>query len=383
MTQALLTPRVTTAQTGAGTRLFWKQLLPLGQINYQGRTLSFDRGYLTDLATAFADRAYDMTPIQLADAENRHNMSPELMRGEVRQVEVRDDGLYGLVDLSADAAQLVAERPQLGVSVRIVEDLQRADGKRWPRALQHVLLTADPRLTGMAPWAAVDLAGDLTPVLDLSAETYTRGALVATLTDQEQRVLDSLLAKRGPEPAPAPAVTETAPVVPTLSENPDEWTEAQVDAFLESALAEPTPVPAVLEPVTQPVVEPVTEPTPVLVGAALSNPAPGEAARIAALELSVATSSWREERQNWVSAGVPPVLLDRAAPLLSQPARGQVDLSNGTTLDPFAVVRSVLDAAKGTVDLSSAAGSAVAPDPADPQSVEAVRQSPVYQNWSF
>lgn len=381
MTQALLTPRLDSATVAAGSRLFWKQLLPLNQgINYQGRTLTFDRPYLTDLATAFTEKAYDLTPLVLADEDNRHNMDPARMRGEVRQVEVRDDGLYGLVDLSADAATLVAQHPSMGVSVRIVEDLERADGKRWPRALQHVLLTADPRVTGMGPWAAVDLAADPTPVLDLSAQSYqpTGDPMPGKLTDQEQRVFDALLAKSGPIPVPTPAAAPAEPA--TLSDNPDDWTPEQVDAFLTQALGEPEPAVA---PAAAPAAPAVPEPA--LAGASLSTPAaaPGEAARIAALELSVAQSGWREERANWVAAGVPPVLLDRAAPLLSSFASGQVDLSNGTTLNPFEIVRSLLEAAKGTVDLSAERGSGHhSPTDTDPQSLEAIRNSAIYQNWT-
>ena len=386
-TRALLTPQARGQASRAGTRLYWKQLLPVGRIAYQGRTLTFDQPYLTDLARGFNEQAFDLVPAVLADEHNRHTMAPERMRGEVRKVEVRPDGLYGLVDLSTDAAALIDAHPQMGVSVRIVEDHTRADGKHWPRALQHVLLTADPRVTGMAPWqAAVDLSTDLTPVLDLSAGTYTppsEGAPVAQLTDEEVTAFRALAAKLGDGATPTPVTPPLPqPVTPTvtpaaapqlgddgLPENIDDWTDAQLDAFLGTVLDD---LPA----------DPATPAVPALAGASLSNGSqPGEQARIAALELSVAQAGWRDERANFIAAGVPPVLLDKAEVLLSTPAAGAVELSNGTRLDPFQILRNVLDAAKGTVDLSAARGSSHPGEHADPESLDAVRASAAYTNW--
>ncbi len=393
MTRALLTPRTDSTSAKAGARLYWKQILPLGGITYQGRRLTFDRPYLTDLARAFDEQAYDAVPAVLADPANAHNMDPTRMRGEVRRVEVRDDGLYGLIDLAPDAAELVERMPRLGVSARIVESLERADGRTWPRALQHVLLTADPRVTGMGPWQAVDLSSDPTPVLDLSGEAFTitqEESHMATLTENEEKVLAALLAKKTPADAPAPKeaiTTGPAPVVVTappapaapvvtpkadeLPDDPDSWTDEQLNAFIDGLLKDAP-------------VEPVAPAAPEPVGASLSTPLAGdERARIAALELSVAQSRWRDERQNWVAAGVPPHLLDKAAPVLSVPAAGQIDLSNGTSVDPFSVIRDLLDAAKGTVDLSAEQGSGRGVDTSQPTTLEAVKTSETYKNWSF
>jgi len=63
-----------------------KRVLPVGQVEYQGRMLQFDKDYLNDLAAAFNSRAYDQVPFQLATDDNKHNNNPEV-RHEVARGE--------------------------------------------------------------------------------------------------------------------------------------------------------------------------------------------------------------------------------------------------------------------------------------------------------
>ena len=56
---------------------------------------------------------------------------------------------------SDEGAKVLRENPKLGVSARIVESYQRADGRHFTAALQHVLGTLDPRIPACArgkPW---------------------------------------------------------------------------------------------------------------------------------------------------------------------------------------------------------------------------------------
>lgn len=176
MTSAVLTPQRRGPIIDLGNGRYRKQLLPLGSINYHGKKITFDRSYLTELVQSFKDRACGPIPFQLADDQNKHTNDPERRRGTIVDLEMVDDGLDALIELDSRGQQLIGEYPDLGVSARIYENYERSDGSFWRAALQHVLGTLDPHVTGMRPWQAVALSQDVTgPVYDLSGTTFDDG----------------------------------------------------------------------------------------------------------------------------------------------------------------------------------------------------------------
>lgn len=169
----------------AKARRYRKQILPLTTINYEGRKIKFDKEYLTELVRSFKDGAVHQVPWQIADAKNSHNNDPERTRGMFVDLELTSDGLYGVAELSERGEQIVKDNPELGVSARILENVERAtDGKVFPRVLQHVLGTVDSKIPGMRPWEAVALSNDesVTETLDLSAENYPEEDMADTKT---------------------------------------------------------------------------------------------------------------------------------------------------------------------------------------------------------
>lgn len=175
MALEIRTPFSKAPATPAGQPGTWrKRVLPVGQIEYQGRVLNFDRKYLEGLAQAFNSRAYDQVPFQLADAKNTHTNDPERYRGEVQQMDVGDDGLYVTVKTTEAGNKVLSMNPRLGVSARIVEDYARSDGSYYPVAIQHVLGTLDPRITDLGPWERTDLSNGTAPdmIIDLSTATF-------------------------------------------------------------------------------------------------------------------------------------------------------------------------------------------------------------------
>jgi hypothetical protein len=173
----------------AGRRLFRKQILPQASIEYEGRTLEFDRDYLTGVADAFNRRAFPSVPLQLATPGNEHNNDPQLTRGLVTGVDYVDgQGLYATVAMGREGAELVREWPELDVSVRLCEDFTNG-GRHWDAALQHVLATWDPKITGMTPWEPVELSNTRRgPVVDLSGLSYARqGGKGARMPNDEKR----------------------------------------------------------------------------------------------------------------------------------------------------------------------------------------------------
>lgn len=158
----------------AGSGLWKKQILPNRKIDYKGRVLDFNRKYFTELARSFKRRAFDQNPIQIADAGNKHNNDPRNFGGDLVDLAIEDDGLYGIFKPSADGAEILQKNPRIGVSARILEGYRRSDGVHFDKALQHVLLTVDPHIPGMKPWEKVaELSADEQPedTIDLSSET--------------------------------------------------------------------------------------------------------------------------------------------------------------------------------------------------------------------
>ncbi len=174
MTALILTPFAGTPAVELATQTWRKKLLPVGSIDYKGRTLRFTRDYLTSLAGAFRSGAYDQVAFQLADHANTHTNDPERFRGEVTGMDVEPDGLYVTVHTTPEGARVLERNPRLGISARIVEDYARADGQHFPAAVQHVLGTLDPRIPGLGPWQAIEAATPVPDaVIDLSGSVFT------------------------------------------------------------------------------------------------------------------------------------------------------------------------------------------------------------------
>lgn len=340
MTRALHCPPTDLAgEVGTG-RLWRKQILRKGRIDYLGRPIVFDDAYLQDLQRAFDERALDQVPLQFADAANAHTEDPERTRGQVVALERTPDGLDAIVALSEDGERVVRDNPGLSVSARILEDHRRVDGKAWPRALAHVLATINPRITGMRPWAQVALSNPDVPVVDLTSATLTeRGQSMAELTDEQVAGLLALLDKPNTDP---PAADDG-----DLSDA--EWEALLADATADADTPEETP-------------------EPVLAGAALSaeaqtaislaNANAQQAQQTAqALQADLERANWAREAQGYVEAGCMPALVELAGQVIAPP----VDLANSPA-DPASVVRRMVEATRGYVDFSVVGSTQADPD---------------------
>lgn len=353
----ILTPNAVTSEYDLSVRggklAFWKQILPMKQIHYTAKdgtrqTANFDRQYLTDLAN---NRAVDQVGFLLADKDNAHTMDPERWRGTVEAMEVRDDGLYGkIVFPNADAAKAVIDNPNLGVSARIREGVAKSDGTQISRGIIHVLGTLDPQVEGMSPWQTADLSQSDKDVLDLSNERFEEMATKklsdyseADIDKMTEDELDSFLAEFAPE-FDGTVFNEGEGDEPEESDEPDESDD-------DEEFEEPAP-------------------SPELVGAGadmskvqsdidLANGRAAYAEQQARQALSeLAQARWDKQRDGYLSEGVPPHMLDLAAPILARHSDMVIDLSNedGEDVNVAQIVRGLLDAAKGVVDLSNEAG---------------------------
>jgi hypothetical protein len=355
---AVLTPFTSHRATPAGPGRWRKKLLPIGEISYQGRVLKFTKDYLAGLVGAFRDKAYDQVPFQLADAKNTHTNDPERTRGQITEMTLEPDGLWIELDPTQAGQAVLTDNPGLGVSARIVEGYDRADGKFFPKAIQHVLGTLDPRIPGMGGWAAVEAANDaVTVTLDLSA-AYFAGEEpgMPELTDDQQARLAKLLdldpdklaalvaAGGGAGLGQAPVLNgDGGGSAPAGGEDDDPEAAAiaaRIDALTDEELAE-------LERELE--AEEAGQP----VAAGLANDAGALAVELAqagvdenARQLSIITAQldterWNGERQRLVAGGTPPYIADLAQPLL-EGAGHVVDLANGTSVDAGLIVRKIL-----------------------------------------
>jgi hypothetical protein len=174
-------------------RVYRKRILPKATISYKGRKIKFDDAYLADLANSFKEGAYDQVAFMMAPDNNSHTLDPERFRGEIKDVEVGDDGLYGIFQVTPEADKVLKENPKLGVSARILENYERSDGKHFPRALQHVLGTLDPVIPGLGTWEEVALSNGIDPdnVIDLSATSYEELEQMATRAELMKQVAEA------------------------------------------------------------------------------------------------------------------------------------------------------------------------------------------------
>lgn len=376
----LRTPFSRSPAQAAGGSAWRKKVLPVGEINYKGRVIKFDRLYLENLASSFRKGAYEQVPFQLADAANTHTNDPERYRGEVTGVSVEDDGLYITAQVTPEGNKLLMTNPRLGVSARIVEDYARADGKYYPAAIQHVLGTLDPRITDLGPWEAVEMSNAPDMIIDLSAAQFAGeegGSIMPDLSPDQQARLARLLEL---DPGRLEALMDglgdingagggyQQPPAGDASMSDDELVSA-IESMTDDEFA------ATLADLDIGDLEPQPQPQLAGVGSAagLANGYgydPLELAnyRVAELERSQAILQAEHDRQRFVNEqrqlaglGVPPYITEMARPLL-EGAGHVVDLANGQSVDGGLIMRRVLTEfgkAASMLDLSGEIGTSL------------------------
>jgi hypothetical protein len=347
---AILTPYSRAPAQAAGEK--WrKKLLPVGQISYKGRTLQFTPGYLNGLVQAFNERAYDQVPFQLAGDENKHTNDVERFGGQITGMDLQPDGLYIDVAPTERGKAVLTANPGCGVSARIVEAYDRSDGKFFPKAIQHVLATLDPRIPGLGTWQAVETSNVADVTYDLSDGSYTgevEGAM-AELTQEQQDRLQQLLAlppdKIAQLVAQLPEDLTAGDVGQLNGEQPGgepELSDEELDAIIDEALD--------LEAKGLLDLEEEEQPEPVASGLSNEQQLAVELAQATgdenARQLGIITAQldherWEGERRKLTASGVPPFIADLAQPLL-EGAGHTVDLANGSSVDAGQIMRRVL-----------------------------------------
>jgi hypothetical protein len=332
--------------------LFRKQILPLGSIKYKGRTLQFDKNYLTELAKNFREGAYDSVPFQLADKENTHTMDPKQFGGVVKALELTKSGLDMIVDLTPETADLVRKNNRFGVSTQILESYTReADQKPFGKVVRHVLGTFDPRVAGMGAWQEVSLSEEYEDddIIDATQEEVT--ALSDTATQGgtgggSNRTSSEPAGKgEGGDTQPKPRGTSHDPQ-PVMDLDDLEFTDEDLEGLLESGDLEDAGS-GTRSLSNNSSTDPVD----------LQNAADdANTRRIEQLEISLANERFANEARRFADQGIPPAIVELCRPILTLPQAPVIDLSNGDHIDVGQVMRAVLDECAGFVNLGQENG---------------------------
>lgn len=319
MLTEMFTPHLDDEPVELSSNRFRKQILPFGTINYKGQKITFDKQFCVDLVNSYKSGAVDQVPFQLATPKNEHNNDPQLTRGELAALEVTDRGLFGEFTLNDAGAELVRTNKRLGVSARILQGMERSDGKKFPRVLQHVLGTVDPHVTGMAGWEELKLSSDhidvlIEDTLDLSRQTY-EGSSGMPNEDTEKKSITLELSTAQLEKLQSILSAEDT------DEDEDELTAEELEA-LDAELED-------------------EDDTTDSDNLALAR---ADAAESKILELTAAlhTREVEAELERLRSTGLAPAIIEAARPILEMPT-GVIELSStGASVDVGAAMRDVL-----------------------------------------
>lgn len=309
--------------------MFRKQVLPKQTINYKGRKITFDDAYMQDLAKAFNANAFDTVKLFFDKGDGKHMEDPEQVRGTIRGLELANDGLDVIIDFDNEqAADLVRQHPDFGVSARIIEGLEHADGRTFPRAIKHVLGTFDPRATGMRPWQEVSMSEEVKDTVDL--------------TDEDDVTTEPEGTEGTPDSQPNPNPTEPDSDDDTDDEDDVDDDDADDDEDDDNPEGE-----VKMSREAQAVID------------TLSAADRENNDRIRSLELQLAAQRFESEAAEYVRDGVPPAIVELARPLLSLPAQPVIELSRDgkdESIDVGDTVRKMLSEMKGFVELSREMG---------------------------
>jgi len=347
-TAAVLTPFFRGNAIELGNRLWKKRVLPVDDVEYQGRMLHFSKDYNDSLAQAFRDRAYDQVSFQLADAKNTHTNDPERHRGTITDLRSEDDGLWLYLQPTERGEQVLRENPYLGVSARIVENYARSDGKFYPAAVQHVLGTLDPRIPGLGAWQTIEAANTPSLVIDLTGASFAgeedtmpelnaqQQANLTRLLNLDAAALDKLLGTAPPAP-PASGTNGTGgqPDNELTDQELADLIEAMSDedlADLESEFLAETGAGAAATGLTNQAQMAID----------LANARADETERqLGVFQVQFDAQKFEGEKRSLADLGIPPYITELARPLL-QGSGHVIELTGGTRVDAGQVMRRVL-----------------------------------------
>lgn len=360
----------------AGRRRFWKQVLPVTSIDYKGQKVDFDPQFHMDLAQSFKDEAFEQVPVVFADSENRHNMDPRNFGGDVLDMQYRGpgkgQGTWALIEADREAAKAIRKNPKLGVSARIRQMVEKSDGRKFNRAIEHICLTMNPRVTGMEAWQAVDLSAEDADieVVDLTAATYEEGKPMGTKTAAKtpRRTASGKIDLSALDDDQFQTLLDLAETALAPNDEDEEVDEEDEDADL-GEVENPSTLRKTKKKKSKTKItvekeseddddeeeEEEEDESTDLSDADLVN-VRSTVSTVRQMQIDLAEERWNRERDGLLSEGVPAFLLDLAEPVLSQPEAMTIDLSDDESINATDTIRKMLEGVKGIIDLTGEVG---------------------------
>lgn len=369
MLSAIHTPLDFSEPVKAGRRRFWKQILPVTSIDYDGQKIDFDPNFHKSLELSYRAGVYDQIPIVFADGKNTHNEDPRNFGGEVIKMENRGkDGTWALIEADRQAAKAIENNPKLGVSARIMQGVEKG-GKVFDHAVRHVLMTMFPRVTGMEPWQAVDLSEDADiEVVDLTAVSYEEGnPMGRSATKKVKRTAEGkidLSALSDDEFMHLLDLAETLEDEDVDEDLDEDETEIEDTTTTPKKKKSKVKVTKVTEKESEGGDEdeddPDAEDDPEDETTDLSDHVikRSEVSQFQQMRIDLAESKWQDKRKEFLRAGVPPFMLDLADDVMKQPDPLVLDLSDdgGKKVNATKILNTILEKSRGLVDLSGEDG---------------------------
>jgi hypothetical protein len=340
-------PATKVRDKSTGRVLYKKQILPEGTYDYKGTKLDLSADQLKTYVQSFKDGAFDEVPFQFGGSESEHNNDPLKRGGTLVHMEhAPGKGVNGYFDFSAnpETAAYVEKYPRFGVSPRIELGIERADGKKFVGAIQHVCGTLVPRINGMGPWEKVELGPSANTsdveIIDLSTETIDLDAPPVIDFLNDKPVNDSDKNQEGD--AVAQLTDEDLATLRQIRED---------NALIES-LAGPLGQEMNLSLGESGNTAPPAAP----VDTEARRVAEATRKQVDDLRKDLARSRWETQAQKLVSDGVPPSAIELARPIMEDPDDHVIELSSGSSTTDKVRTLSLLEAMKGTIQLGVESG---------------------------
>lgn len=164
---------------GDGGKRFRKQIVKFGDwVDPHNRRnkMVLDRKWGEQVLANFKSKVVGRIPVPVGHPLNPSDLAA-MNKGELVDVELADDGVYGVLDIrDGNAAKAIEEDLLWDVSIHFDPNyLDKASGKDVGPALLHVGLLTDPYLKGMAPFQA--LSNQTNAVMLSESKEYQMSAL--------------------------------------------------------------------------------------------------------------------------------------------------------------------------------------------------------------
>ncbi len=197
---------VSLARTRSG-KLFRKHLLSFGKLRHpaDGSAITIDEAFAKKLKENFDNKVCPIVQVPLANAKNEHTEAPEANIGEVIGLEIKDQKIYGVLDIRDTKHAERIGKTYLGASAMLSLDYtDTKTGDKVGPTLLHSCVTNRPYVTDLNDYEEI-----------VAATTDSSEGAVLLTTETVEQARPEEVSKELPEMGDD---VKTEPAKPTLEE---------------------------------------------------------------------------------------------------------------------------------------------------------------------